>query len=642
MLVATISYKRLVEREECSVTADPPIKLLSFSQLFGLFQSRIIRINIVNMVILPPTEEPAEYNSNYILYWNNVALDLNRLVTSIAGPLNGPPAAARALGILHLAINDAYFAIKPDPNGIATTYLTPDSTDPAFRLPDVGTAFDARLSVAAAANTVLLQLYTTRSPDVANATTDQLSQFLKQAADAFPILDTLSSSYRFGVAVGKAMLNLLDIKPGEPGFAQDSYRPMPGIYRFDDDPTNPVRIVPVDVNNPNGPKRAVKIYNAPFYGMSAKRVAVQGVVHGIPTEHVVADPPVGFGTDDVDEYNSSFNQLIREGGAVGLNTTKRTPDRTTTGFYWAYDGANLIGTPPRLFNQILREIAWQKMPAGPTAEETNADFARLFALVNVSLADAGIFAWQEKYCFEFWRPLSGVREDPDSTMADPFWLELGAPATNTNGLAFKPPFPAYVSGHATFGGACFQAARLYYKRRDNLDFAADEADDICFEFVSDELNGINRDLRQPYDPALPITDQVGTVRTRVVRHYPSLWAAIFDSGISRVFLGVHWSFDAFASQDVLASPTPDPDGLSVFKDPADIKYTTMGPRCDRPGQFPIGGVPLGIGVANDVVEGNLKPTPVALQPSGRNKCGDILDPRATSSTPSRHRTKGYR
>jgi vanadium chloroperoxidase len=33
------------------------------------------------MVVLPPTEEPAEYNTNYILYWNNVALDLNRLVT---------------------------------------------------------------------------------------------------------------------------------------------------------------------------------------------------------------------------------------------------------------------------------------------------------------------------------------------------------------------------------------------------------------------------------------------------------------------------------------------------------------------------------------------------------------------------------
>jgi vanadium chloroperoxidase len=183
---------------------------------------------------------------------------------------------------------------------------------------------------------------------------------------------------------------------------------------------------------------------------------------------------------------------------------------------------------------------------------------------------------------------------------------------------------AYRSGHATFGGAGFQAARLYYRKRDNLTFAPDEADSIGFDFVSDELNGINRDLRQPYDASLPITDQVGTVRTRVVRRYPSLWAAIFDSAISRIYLGVHWRFDAFASKDVLASMTPDANGMNVYKSPANIKYQTLGPRSDRPGQlFPIGGVPLGIGIANDIFANNLKPTPVAKQPSGRNKSGDF-------------------
>ncbi|KAF7507607.1 hypothetical protein GJ744_010277 [Endocarpon pusillum] len=576
------------------------------------------------MVVLPPTEEPAGYNANYILYWNNVALDLNRLVVSLGGPQNGPPSAARALGIFHLAINDAYFAIRPDPTGRATTYLTPDNPNPAFRLPAVGTANDARLSVAGAANTTLLQLYTTRSADVANATTDQLRQFLKQAADAFPNLDTLSSSYRFGVAVGRAMLDLLDIKPNEPGYDQDSYRPTPGKYKFNDDPTNPVRIVPVDVNNPNGPKRAVRVYGAPFYGMSARRIAVQHNINGVKIDHMIADPPVGFGTDDVADYNSTFDELIRQGGVQALNTTRRTPAQTTSGFFWAYDGANLIGTPVRLFNQILRKIAWDKKPAGPTAEKTNADFARLFAIVNVSLADAAIFAWQEKWNFEFWRPLTGVREDTGNPMVDPFWLELGAPATNTENISFKPSFPAYPSGHATFAGSGFQAARLYYRQRDNLSFGPDEADNIGFDFVSDELNGISRDLRQPYDANLPITDQVGTVRTRVVRHYPSLWAAMFDAGISRIFLGVHWRFDAFASNDVVASLTPNAHGTTAYKAPETIKYETVRPRGDRPGQlFPVGGVPLGIGVANDVFMNNLKPTPVDKQPSGRNKSGDF-------------------
>jgi hypothetical protein len=94
-----------------------------------------------------------------------------------------------------------------------------------------------------------------------------------------------------------------------------------------------------------------------------------------------------------------------------------------------------------------------------------------------------------------------------------------------------------------------------------------------------------------------------------------------------VFLGVHWGFDAFAARDVLARETPNADGTTAYKAPVDIRYQTLGPRADRPGQlFPIGGVPLGVGIANDIFTNNLKPTPVALQPSGREKCGDIAPP----------------
>ena len=573
------------------------------------------------MVVLPPTEEPQEYNSNYILYWNNVILDLTRLVTTIAGPQSEPPSTARAMAIFHLAINDAYFAIKPDLTGAYTTYLTSNNTDPANRLPDVLGAKDARLAVAGAAITVLEVLYTTPDPTTATATTEQLSTFIQQAVAAFPNLDTLSSSYRFGIAVGNAMLNALNIKPGEPGFNQDSFRPTPGEYKFDDDPTNPIRIVPVDINNPNGPTKAVKVYDAPFYGMTAKRIAVQGVVNGVPTEHIIADPPVGFSVNDEADYSSAVDDIYREGGAATLATTKRTPDQTAAGFFWAYDGANLIGTPPRLFHQILRKVAWERKPGDAISEKTNADFARVFALASVALGDAGIFAWLEKFCFEFWRPLTGVREDR-GPQRDPFWLTLGAPSTNNNTIPFKPPFPAYPSGHATFAGAFFQAVRLFYKKRDNLSFAPDAPDNIGFDFVSDELNGISRDLRQPYNPNIPITDQLGTVRTRVVRHYPSLWAAMFETGLSRVFLGVHWRFDAFASKDVLASTKVNANGTTAYKKAEDVRYETMGPRGDRPGKlFPVGGVPLGMGIANDVFQSNIKPSPPSQQPSGRNKCG---------------------
>jgi vanadium chloroperoxidase len=505
--------------------------------------------------------------------------------------------------------------------------LTKDSSDPAYRLPDLLSADNARLAVAGAAITVLEALYARPDPAVSSAATNELGQFIQRLTINFPDMDLSSSSYRFGMAVGNAILDLLALRPDEPGVGQGSYRPSPGPYRYQDDPVNPIRLVPVDPNNPNGPKRAVRVYVAPFYGMTAKRVAVQMRVNGKPNEHIIADPPVGYGTNDPETYQESLADVIRMGGETSLNSTRRTPDQTAGGYYWAYDGANLLGTPPRLYNQILRQVAWAKKPAGPTDDKTNADFARLFALANAAVADAGIFSWQQKYCFEFARPVTGVRYE-EGIYGDPFWLPEGAPDTNSNRVPFTPPFPAYPSGHATFGAAIFQIARLYYRKRDNLSWKPDEPDNIGFSFISEELNGISRDLRQPYDPSQPITEQVGTVRTRVRRSFESLWAAMFENAVSRVWIGVHWTFDAFALRDVFADAPGHvrPDGTTAYKWPADIRYRTTGPRADRPGKtFPIGGVPLGINIANDIFQGNLRPTPPRLQPTGRNRCGNTVD-----------------
>jgi ABC-type molybdate transport system substrate-binding protein len=75
------------------------------------------------------------------------------------------------------------------------------------------------------------------------------------------------------------------------------------------------------------------------------------------------------------------------------------------------------------------------------------------------MADAGIASWNAKYEYDFWRPVTGIRDgandgNPD-TVGDVNWTPLGAPATNGtgDGVNFTPPFPSYTSGHATFGGA---------------------------------------------------------------------------------------------------------------------------------------------------------------------------------------------
>jgi len=114
----------------------------------------------------------------------------------------------------------------------------------------------------------------------------------------------------------------------------------------------------------------------------------------------------------------------------------------------------------------------------------------------------------------------GNRDGNLNTIFDPNFSPLGAPASNINpGVNFTPPFPAYASGHATFGGALFQILRRFYG-----------TDNIRFTFVSDEFNGIT-------------TDNLGMIRPRIARTFPNLSAAEEENGQSRIYLGIHWEFD---------------------------------------------------------------------------------------------------
>jgi vanadium chloroperoxidase len=576
---------------------------------------------------LPQIDEPAIYNTNYIFYWNHVGLDLNRLTHTVGGPQTGPPISARALGMLHLAVHDAYFAIKPSSS--FGTFLTADASKPEYQLPPLNGANDARQAVAGAAITMLSKLYlkpaTNPPSNISDAAYAQLQSYIDRSAAAFTGLDTASASCQFGTAVGTKFFDLLFHAPGA---SQAGYHPTPGRYKFDDEPTHPVVLVPVDPNNPNGPKMPFRQYHGPFYGKTAKRFATQ-------TEHMIADPPAirSMATEaGLAEYDDAIRDDIRMGGAAALNSTKRSPFQTVQGMFWAYDGSNLVGTPPRFYNQIIRRIAvTYKQDGDFTSETNNADFARLFALTNTALADAGVFSWKEKWEFEFWRPLSGIRDDNRPDHSDPFWLTLGAPSTNTNDIPFKPPFPAYPSGHATFGGAAFQMVRRYYNGRVGT-WADDEPDNIAIDMmVSAELDGVSRDLRQPYDSTAPITDQPGIVRTKFPRHFSSCWEMIFENAISRVFLGVHWRFDAAAARDFMI-PTQTPDvyavdgnGATIYQNVGDMRYTTLGTREGHEGLFPIGGVPLGIGIANEIFDNGLRPTPVERQPGSVVQNGEKVE-----------------
>ncbi|WP_437911251.1 phosphatase PAP2 family protein [Sorangium sp. So ce302] len=104
-------------------------------------------------------------------------------------------------------------------------------------------------------------------------------------------------------------------------------------------------------------------------------------------------------------------------------------------------------------------------------------------------------------------------------MADRRWTPLGTPGSNQGPPRMTPAFPAYTSGHASFGAAMFQVLTRYHG-----------TDRIPFCFMSDEYNGVT-------------TDERGNVRPEITRCYSSFEEASWENAVSRIYLGVHWRFD---------------------------------------------------------------------------------------------------
>jgi hypothetical protein len=237
--------------------------------------------------------------------------------------------------------------------------------------------------------------------------------------------------------------------------------------------------------------------------------------------HVPAPPAITS-----EAYADAYQEVKNYGGDGVTTPTLRTAEQTEIAFFWGYDGSPGLATPPRMSNQIAETLAAQQ-------HNSVAENARFFALIDIALADAAITCWDGKYDFSYWRPVTAIRENDPGTgptgkgsgnpflvgQGDPNWRPLGAPADNGSGSNFTPPFPSYASGHATFGGALFRMMADFYGR-----------DDVHFTIGSDEFNGVTR-------------DQNGVVRPVVTRSFDSFSDAAEENGQSRIYLGIHWSFD---------------------------------------------------------------------------------------------------
>jgi hypothetical protein len=125
------------------------------------------------------------------------------------------------------------------------------------------------------------------------------------------------------------------------------------------------------------------------------------------------------------------------------NSTVRTPAQSEIGLFWAIHTAQQYS---RAFGYLVQNYKLDVL-----------DSARLLAMLWTGYADAGIACWNAKFTYNFWRPVTAIREgggNPELT-ADPNWTPLGT----------TPNHPEYPAAHGCVTGVASQLVEDFFATR---------------------------------------------------------------------------------------------------------------------------------------------------------------------------------
>jgi len=196
-----------------------------------------------------------------------------------------------------------------------------------------------------------------------------------------------------------------------------------------------------------------------------------------------SDPPPDLTSR---EYAKDYNEIKLIGA---LNSSTRNPDQTDIAQFYA-------GNTPVIWNRALRDIAIAHV-------DNVGDSARLFALVDMAVADALISSWNDKTHYVFWRPITAIREgDNDgnpNTVGDPVWQPL----------ITTPNYPDYTSGAVNFATAVATILEHFF-----------ETDQMTFSITTTNVGPTVQDTRT----------------------YHRFSDAVEDVVDARVYSGIHFRF----------------------------------------------------------------------------------------------------
>lgn len=367
----------------------------------------------------------------------NAVIEWNRTLLTIVRTQGAQPAA------IHSTRN---FAILHAAMYDAITNIDPRFTPYLVTLPDVHRSASTIAAADAAAHDVLVSLY----PPFRTSLDAELQQDLAR----LPASDRTSD----GLAVGQAVAaDLLAVRATDgANITPPPYVPgtQPGNYQL-----TPPNFAPADFT-----QWAQVI---PFALTRADQFRPDS-----PPELTSA------------EYTNAFNEVK----AIGfINSTARTAVQTEIGRFWN-------GNIQDFWNEIAQTAVLDHQLDLQSS-------ARLFALLNISLADTAIAFFEAKYTYNFWRPVTAIQSagtdaNPE-TDPIPAWLPL---STKT------APDPSYPGAHSAISRAAATVLTFYF------------GDAFTFDVTSEALAG-------------------------VTRHFTSFSAAAEEAGLSRIYAGQHFRSD---------------------------------------------------------------------------------------------------
>lgn len=463
-------------------------------------KKRIALSGLLALVSVAPVAQ-----ADVVTRWNEVYMDTIRETGGAPCPIS------RSGPMLSLSIFDAV-------NSIDLASGRRGYTSYQQNLPTPADGASKTAAAAAAAYRVMTMLHGSGAD-----TPNMQLQAIYDAEFAQNLQGIPAQAAQDGVKFGTAVANsLLALRENDGYDADDSYTP--GTH-------------PGDWNNtPDGP-------NVPAFSPHWGNVTPWGLQSGDQFRPTRFEDMFGMSMDAM-MHSAEYAEQINGGpGVVGVkdygsrDSLVRTADQTEMAWFWANDRDG-TSKPPGQLLQITQLVSDQE-------NLSLSENARLYGLVGIALGDACIAAWDSKYNtpIDLWRPIDAIREtmDDGNPMTTPEfgWLPLND---------FTPPFPAYVSGHATFGAA-HAAIMASFIGSDNYNFT----------IGSDEF-GVNPGLGYPAD---------------LTRNYTSFSQAAWENAMSRVYLGVHYQWDAedgnALGYDVgnyifanYLQPTPAPGSLALL------------------------------------------------------------------------------